>query len=104
MRLECESRLISTTRSEADLSSHYPLRSSILLSRSPIYLQALNTHYFTASRKHLTKEIKQHFSGHLQAALLHAVNGGKKDGTGVWRDAKLLERSMAGMGTKDEQL
>ena len=28
----------------------------------------------------------------------------KHDGQGFWRDAKLLEKSMAGLGTKDTQL
>ena len=28
----------------------------------------------------------------------------KRDGQGIWRDAKLLEKSMAGLGTKDAQL
>lgn len=28
----------------------------------------------------------------------------KHDGRGFWRDAKLLEKSMAGLGTKDTQL
>lgn len=28
----------------------------------------------------------------------------KRDGQGFWRDAKLLEKSMAGLGTRDTQL
>ena len=28
----------------------------------------------------------------------------KRDGQGIWRDAKLIEKSMAGLGTKDAQL
>lgn len=51
----------------------------------------------------MSQQIQRHFSGHLQDALLHAVEAGK-DGTGVQRDADLLEAAMSGMGTKDEQL
>lgn len=40
----------------------------------------------------------------MQDALIHALNGGKKDGTGVWRDAKLLMKAMEGAGTKDQLL
>lgn len=49
----------------------------------------------------MTKEIKQHFNGHLQDALLFAVEGGKRDGLGIWRDAKRLEGAMSGAGTAD---
>ena len=28
----------------------------------------------------------------------------KRDGQGIWRDAKMLEKSMAGLGTRDQQL
>ena len=34
---------------------------------------------------------------------MHGVKP-KRDGQGFWRDAKLLEKSMAGMGTRDAQL
>ena len=54
--------------------------------------------------KSLTNQIKQHFSGHLQNALLFAVEGGKRDGMGIWRDAKRLEAAMAGAGTSDNLL
>lgn len=40
----------------------------------------------------------------MKDALLYIAEGAKRDGRGVWRDAKLLERSMAGLGTKDERL
>ena len=40
----------------------------------------------------------------MRSALLHIIKGAKRDGNGAWRDAKLLEQSMAGIGTKDFQL
>ncbi|CAD6586364.1 MAG: hypothetical protein CYPHOPRED_003522, partial [Cyphobasidiales sp. Tagirdzhanova-0007] len=60
------------------------------------------------SHRHgLTQQIKKHFFGphnHMRDALLYAIEGGKKDGTGAWRDAKMLEKAMHGAGTKDRQL
>ena len=45
-------------------------------------------------------------SGQLEFSLLYLMHGAKskRDGQGIWRDAKLLEKSMAGLGTKDAQL
>lgn len=43
-------------------------------------------------------------SGHLQNALLFALEGGKRDWTGCHRDAKFLRRTMEGAGTKDWRL
>jgi annexin A7/11 len=40
----------------------------------------------------------------MRQALLYIAHGAKHDGRGVWRDAKLLESAMAGLGTKDERL
>lgn len=44
--------------------------------------------------------------GTVEHGLLFIVHGvkPKRDQQGIWRDAKLLEKSMAGMGTKDQQL
>ncbi len=44
--------------------------------------------------------------GTVEHGLLFIVHGvkPKRDGRGIWRDAKLLEKSMAGLGTKDQQL
>lgn len=77
---------------------------SIIFRRSPTYIQALCNQFKASQRSSLTKQIKQHFSGHLQDALLYAVEGGKRDPQGIWRDAKMLEKAMAGVGTKDHQL
>jgi annexin A7/11 len=42
----------------------------------------------------------------MRSALLHIVSGAKpkRDGFGVWRDMKLMEKAMKGMGTDDERL
>lgn len=42
----------------------------------------------------------------MERALLYILHGvkSKRDGNGVWRDAKMLEKTMAGLGTKDTQL
>jgi len=80
------------------------LVASIIFRRSPTYLHALCAQFKSSQRSSLTKQIKQHFSGHLEQALLYAVEGGKRDTQGIWRDAKMLEKAMAGAGTKDVQL
>lgn len=45
-------------------------------------------------------------SGDIERALLFILHGvkQKRDGQGIWRDAKLLEKTMAGLGTRDTQL
>ena len=45
-------------------------------------------------------------SGDLETSLLYVMHGAKskRDGQGIWRDAKLIEKSMAGLGTRDAQL
>lgn len=40
----------------------------------------------------------------MKDALLYIAEGAKRDGRGLLRDAKRLEASMAGIGTKDERL
>ncbi|KAH9486150.1 Annexin C1 [Psilocybe cubensis] len=47
-----------------------------------------------------------HSSSTIREALLYILHGvkSKRDGHGFWRDAKLLEKSMAGLGTRDAQL
>lgn len=64
-------------------------------------MQALVPAFKQRNGKSLTNQIKQHFAGHLQDALLFAVEGGKRDGLGIWRDAKRLEAAMKGAGTAD---
>jgi len=54
----------------------------------------------------LSKVIKKNFSNGLKNALLYVLHGvkAKRDGQGIWRDAKLLEATMAGFGTRDTTL
>lgn len=42
----------------------------------------------------------------METSLLYVMHGAKskRDGQGIWRDAKLIEKSMAGLGTRDTQL
>ncbi|KAF9258306.1 Annexin [Marasmius fiardii PR-910] len=79
----------------------------VIVNRSRPHLTALCKAYGQKYRS-LTKAIKSEFSGHMRFALLYIVNGAKEkhigEGPGVWRDAKLLEASMKGLGTKDKQL
>jgi annexin A7/11 len=74
---------------------------SILVSRSTPHLQAIARAYGSNG---LSKMVESEFSGHMKDALLYIANGVEKDGWGVERDARLIEASMAGMGTKDERL
>ncbi|KAK0461732.1 uncharacterized protein EV420DRAFT_1526902 [Desarmillaria tabescens] len=80
----------------------------ILVNRSTPHLTALCNAYKIKYKKTLSRVIKSEFSGHSRDALLYIVKGVKEkrlgEGPGIWRDAQLLEASMKGFGTKDEQL
>lgn len=78
--------------------------SAIIFCRSPVYLQALQNAYRQRHGASLTATVKKHFSFHLKDALLFALEGGKRDVLGYHRDAKMLEATMAGAGTKDNLL
>lgn len=76
----------------------------ILTNRSTPHMHAIISVYHQKYKQTLTKMIKKEFSGHMKEALLYIVEGAKKNDGGAHRDAKYLEKAMAGMGTKDEQL
>ncbi|EST09621.2 Annexin repeat [Kalmanozyma brasiliensis GHG001] len=76
----------------------------ILLQRSTPHLAAVAQAYQQRHRGSLSKMIDTEFSGHMKDALRYIVDGAEHDGQGVTRDARLLEDSMKGMGTKDERL
>ncbi|PPR03114.1 hypothetical protein CVT24_012417 [Panaeolus cyanescens] len=78
----------------------------ILFNRSDLHLRAIVLAFGEKHDKNLSKTIKKAFSGTVEMALLHIVQGikPKRDGQGRWRDAKLLEKSMAGLGTRTTQL
>ncbi|KAF8167211.1 hypothetical protein B0H34DRAFT_680827 [Crassisporium funariophilum] len=77
----------------------------VLINRSNPHIAAVITG-FGQRYKSLSKVIKKTFSGNMETSLLYIMHGvkPKRDGQGIWRDAKLLEKTMAGMGTKDNQL
>ncbi|KAF8799887.1 Annexin [Phlegmacium glaucopus] len=77
----------------------------VLINRSNPHIAAVVTGFATRY-KSLSKVIKKTFSGQMEDSLLYIMHGAKpkRDGQGFWRDAKLLEKSMKGMGTKDMQL
>ncbi|KAF9461813.1 hypothetical protein BDZ94DRAFT_787321 [Collybia nuda] len=79
----------------------------ILIGRSRTHLSAVIGAYGNKYRS-LTKVIKAEFSGHLRTSLLHIVEGAKpkrvSQGYGVWRDAKLIDKAMVGLGTRDTEL
>ncbi|TEB16534.1 Annexin, partial [Coprinellus micaceus] len=77
----------------------------IFVNRSQPHLAAVIT-TFGQRNKSLSKVIKRTFSGDLMKSLLYILHGikSKRDGQGIWRDAKLLEKTMAGLGTRDAAL
>ncbi|KAF9478913.1 Annexin [Pholiota conissans] len=77
----------------------------ILINRSDQHISAVIA-LFGTQYKSLSKVIKKTFSGTIEQGLLHIMHGvkPKRDQQGIWRDAKMLEKSMAGLGTKDQQL
>ncbi|EAU92494.2 annexin A4 [Coprinopsis cinerea okayama7 len=77
----------------------------IFVNRSRPHLAAVITAY-GQKHKSLSKVVKKAFSGNLETALLYILHGvkSKRDGQGIWRDAKLLEKTMAGLGTRDSTL
>ncbi|KAK4700709.1 hypothetical protein P7C70_g5531, partial [Phenoliferia sp. Uapishka_3] len=73
----------------------------IVFCRSPVHLNRLQQVYLHTRRTSLTHDVKRGVSGHLQKALLYALEGGKRDTNGCWRDAKMLNATMVGAGTRD---
>ncbi|KAK4700973.1 hypothetical protein P7C70_g5266, partial [Phenoliferia sp. Uapishka_3] len=84
--------------------------SKILLARSPEHLHAVINEYKKVSGsgktgQTLSKAIKTALpTGQLRSIFLHAVKSAKHDLDGAWRDAKLIMKSMVGMGTKNDEL
>ncbi|KAF9055699.1 hypothetical protein BJ165DRAFT_1398516 [Panaeolus papilionaceus] len=78
----------------------------ILVNRSDVHLSAVITAYSEKHDKTLSKVVKKTFSGTMHQAMLYIIQGvkPKRDKQGIWRDAKLLEKSMAGFGTRTTQL
>lgn len=84
----------------------------VIVNRSRPHLAAICEVYPKKHKKTITKVIKSEFSGHMRFTLLYIVNGAKprpkhgitSQNASLWRDAKLLEASMKGFGTKDKEL
>ncbi|KAN0060017.1 hypothetical protein ACQY0O_007990 [Thecaphora frezii] len=76
----------------------------ILCQRSQPHLAAIAQGYARQYKRPLSKMINTEFSGHMEDALRYIVDGAEGDGRGLERDARLLEDSMKGFGTKDERL
>ncbi|KAJ3993898.1 hypothetical protein F5050DRAFT_1677459 [Lentinula boryana] len=81
---------------------------NIIVNRTTPHLTALWEAYQRQHGKTLSKVIKNEFSSHMKNSLLYIVNAANpkriNEGPGVWRDVKLLEATMKGMGTKDDLL
>ncbi|TEB18560.1 Annexin, partial [Coprinellus micaceus] len=74
----------------------------LLTKRSKPHIAAIITKY-AAAHGSLRKHIKQRWNA---KGLLYIIDGAKskRDGEGAWRDAKLLEETMKGLGTQDDKL
>ncbi|KAF5367590.1 hypothetical protein D9757_010641 [Collybiopsis confluens] len=81
---------------------------NIIVNRTTPHLTALWEAYQRQHGKTLSRVIKSEFSGHMKNTLLYIVTAANpkriNEGPGVWRDVKLLEATMKGMGTKDDLL
>lgn len=74
---------------------------SILSNRSNGHIRAISNAYEHKYRIPLQKVIEKEFSGHMEDALIQMITVGTDR---AMRDARLLEDSMRGPGTKDEML
>ncbi|KIK57970.1 hypothetical protein GYMLUDRAFT_171999, partial [Collybiopsis luxurians FD-317 M1] len=81
---------------------------NIIISRSRPHLTALWEAYVHQHGKTLSKVIKTQFSGPMKTTLLYIATAANpkriSEGSGVWRDVKLLEDTMKGVGTLDDLL
>ncbi|MCJ1276424.1 hypothetical protein MMC21_004229 [Puttea exsequens] len=74
---------------------------AILTNRSDAWIRAIATVYERKYRRSLEKVIIDEFAGHMEDALMQMVRCGTDR---AMRDAANFEKSMAGVGTKDEML
>jgi len=82
----------------------------VFINRSDMHIAAVIDRY-SQKYKSISKVIKSHpgFSADVRKGLLYIIHGVKtkrnrQEPYGAWRDAKLIEKAMAGMGTNDEAL
>lgn len=95
---------VETLHSAAKKREEIPF-CEVLINRSQPHLAAVISS-FGYQYKSLSKVIKKSFTGVIEESFLYIMHGAKpkRDGQGIWRDAKMLEKSMAGLGTRDQQL
>ena len=74
---------------------------AILSNRSDGHIRAIVHAYEAKYRLSLERVIEKEFSGHMQDALLMMIRAATDR---AMRDARLIEETMAGMGTKDDLL
>lgn len=74
---------------------------SVFTRSSDAHLRAVASEYQRNYSIEITRMIRKEFSGHMQDALLYIMDGALNKPA---RDAKLLEESMKGLGTKDNLL
>lgn len=74
---------------------------TLLTSSSDAYLRAIAAEYQRKYKLEVTKLLRREFSGHMHDAFLYIMDGALNK---PLRDAKLLEDSMKGLGTKDDLL
>jgi annexin A7/11 len=76
--------------------------SEILVTRSDAQIRKIIQIYESRYKgKTLDEVVKKKFKGHMEEALIYIINGAKNK---ALRDAKLVEKTMKGLGTKNEQL
>ncbi|KAG2022452.1 annexin A4 [Coprinopsis cinerea AmutBmut pab1-1] len=80
----------------------------IFINRSRPHLTAVITAYDQSQPKTLSKAVKRACSGDAKNALLYILHGLKPkrgvEQASIWRDAKLIEKTMAGLGTNESRL
>lgn len=74
---------------------------SMFTRSSDAYLRAIAAEYLRQHGTDVKKMIRREFSGHMHDALLYIIDGALNK---PLRDAKLLEDSMKGLGTRDDLL
>lgn len=73
----------------------------LFATRSNAQLRAIDQAYRTQYSNDLVADVEKYFDGHMKNALVHILRGARDPAD---RDARILEESMAGMGTNNDLL